>query len=73
MPALLSNSKRTPLVRWKSSELSGRIGNAELAFGTFTVLLSDEYPEYGIRAPQASGGLGASIHLHVDDVDAMTA
>lgn len=50
----------------------GRIGHAELKFGTFTVMLSDEYPEYGIQGPEAFGGCGTSIHLHVDDVDSMT-
>ena len=53
-------------------EPTGRIGHAELTFGKFTVMLSDEYPEYGIRGPEAYGGTGSSIHLHVDDVDAMT-
>lgn len=53
-------------------EPSGRIGHAELKFGAFTVMVSDEYPEYGIQGPQAFGGTGSSIHLHVDDVDAMT-
>jgi len=53
-------------------EPSGRIGHAELKFGAFTVMLSDEYPEYGIQGPEAFGGTGSSVHLHVDDVDAMT-
>ncbi len=54
------------------TEPSGRIGHAELKFGTFTVMISDEYPEYGIVGPEAFGGTGSSIHLHVDDVDALT-
>jgi PhnB protein len=54
------------------SEQSGRIGHAQLKFGSFTVMLSDEYPEYGIQGPKAFGGTGSSVHLHVEEVDAMT-
>ena len=53
-------------------EPSGRIGHAELKFGSITVMVSDEYPEYGIQGPEAFGGTGSSVHLHVEDVDAMT-
>ena len=58
--------------KYRLAEPSGRIGHAELMFGEFIVMLSDEYPEYGILGPEAYGGTGSSIHLHVDDVDAMT-
>ena len=34
-------------------------------------MLSDEFPEYGIQGPQTLGGTTLSIHLHVDDADAM--
>ena len=58
--------------KFRLSEPSGRIGHAELKFGSFTVMLSDEYPEHGIQSPAAFGGTGSSVHLHVEDVDAMT-
>ncbi len=51
----------------------GRVGHAELKIGPATVMLADEHPEYGIRSPLAFGGTGTTIHLHVDDVDALTA
>jgi PhnB protein len=51
----------------------GRIAHAELKLGPVTVMLSDEHPEYGLLSPQAYGGTGMGIHLHVDDVDALTA
>ncbi len=51
----------------------GRIGHAELKLGPATLMLVDEHPEYGIRSPEAFGGTGTRIHLHVDDVDALTA
>lgn len=58
--------------QFRLSEPGGRIGHAELRFGSFTLMLSDEYPEHGILSPNASSGTGSSVHLHVDDVDAMT-
>ena len=57
---------------FRLAEPSGRVGHAHLKFGTFTVMLSDEYPEHGIQGPEAFGGTGSSVHLHVEDVDAMT-
>ena len=58
--------------RFRLSEPSGRIGHAELKFGATTVMVSDEYPEYGIHAPRESVPTGSAVHLHVEDVDAMT-
>lgn len=57
---------------FRMAEPSGRVGHAELKFGDTTVMVSDEYPEHGIHAPRESVPTGSSIHLHVDDVDAMT-
>lgn len=54
------------------TEPVGRIGHAQLKFGTECVMVSDEYPEYGILGPQSVGGTGSAVHLHVEDVDAMT-
>lgn len=50
----------------------GRIAHAELKLGPGTLMLVDEHPEYGIQSPLAFGGTGTTIHLHVDDVDALT-
>jgi PhnB protein len=52
---------------------SGRVGHAELAIGPAVVMVSDEYPEHGIVGPQSLGGASASVHLHVDDADALLA
>ena len=52
---------------------SGRIGHAELRIGPAVLMLSDEYPDCGIVGPQSLGGTSASIHLHVDDADALLA
>ena len=57
---------------FRLTEPGGRIGHAELKFGAMTIMVSDEYPEYGIHAPRESTPTGSAIHLHVQDVDAMT-
>jgi PhnB protein len=57
--------------KFRLTEPNGRIGHVELAFGPMTVMLCDEYPECGIRAPTSGGGTAVTIHLHVDDCDAM--
>jgi uncharacterized glyoxalase superfamily protein PhnB len=57
--------------KFRLTEPSGRIGHAELSFGAATLMLSDEFPEYGIHGPQAGSPHAVSIHLHVDDADAM--
>lgn len=50
----------------------GRVGHAELELGPNMVLmLSDEYPEMGFVGPQGHGGASMSVHLHVDDCDAL--
>ena len=56
---------------FRLAEPGGRIGHAELDFGGTTLMLSDEFPEYDIRGPQALGGTTFTIHLHVDDADAL--
>jgi PhnB protein len=56
--------------RFRLTEPGGRIGHAEIRIGPATLMLSDEYPEHGIRGPRTLGGTTFSIHLHVQDVDA---
>ncbi len=42
-----------------------------LDFAGTTIMLSDEYPEFGVVGPETIGGTSFSIHLHVDDADAV--
>jgi uncharacterized glyoxalase superfamily protein PhnB len=56
--------------KFRLVEPGGRVGHAELVFGGTTLMISEEFPEYGLRGPQAIGGTAVSIHLHVDDADA---
>ncbi len=58
---------------FRLTEPGGRIGHAEIRIGPAIIMLSDEYPELGLRGPQALGGTTVGIHLHVDNADAMVA
>ena len=53
-------------------EPSGRIGHVELQLGPSILMVADEFPEYGMRGPQDDQFTGCTIHLHVDDADAMS-
>lgn len=55
--------------KFRLTEPSGRIGHCELEFGNAVIMISEEYPEYGILGPQSIGGTSVSIHLHVDNCD----
>jgi PhnB protein len=57
--------------KFRLVEPGGRVGHAELDFGGTVVMLSEEYPELGVRGPQSVGATTVSIHLHVDDADAL--
>lgn len=53
----------------------GRIGHADLTIGGATLMLSDEYPEFGpgVVSPTTLGGTPFALHLEVPDVDAVFA
>ncbi len=57
--------------KFRLTEPSGRIGHAELDFNGTTLMLSDEFPEYEIKGPRTIGGTPVTIHLHVDNADAV--
>ncbi len=59
----------TELVRMPAP--GGRVGHAELRIGDLRVMLADEFPDMGARSPKAFGGSPVSLHLYVDDVDAV--
>jgi PhnB protein len=48
----------------------GRLIHAQLTIHGSSVLLADEFPEMGNRAPPSLGGTAATMHLLVGDVDA---
>jgi uncharacterized glyoxalase superfamily protein PhnB len=51
----------------------GRIMHALIRIGGAPVMLVDEMPEWGALGPKALKGSPVTIHLYVDDVDAVVA
>lgn len=59
---------------FRLTEPDGRVGHAEIDFDGHTLMLSEEYPEMGVRSPESLGGATpVTLHLHVDDADALLA
>jgi PhnB protein len=48
----------------------GKLGHAEIQIGDSVIMLADEFPDMGVRAPAAFGGTPVSISVYVEDVDA---
>jgi PhnB protein len=61
----------TELMRMADSD--GKVGHAELKIGDAVLMLSDEFPEYGVRSPETIGGTPVTLSLYVEDVDAIAA
>lgn len=57
--------------RMRMETPDGRVGHAELAIGDAVIMLSDEWPDMGCKGPEALGGSPVSLHVYVDDVDAV--
>ena len=57
--------------KFRLTEPGGRIGHAEMDFGGTTLMLCDEFPEYDLRSASTIGATPVTMHLHVDDADAM--
>jgi PhnB protein len=53
--------------------VAGETIHAELQIGNSFIKLSDEALDYGLPGPQELGGSPVTIHLYVDDADAMAA
>jgi uncharacterized glyoxalase superfamily protein PhnB len=54
---------------FRLTEPSGRIGHAEIKIGNTLLMVSDEYPEFGLLGPKTIGATTFTIHLHVDNAD----
>jgi len=57
--------------RMRIAHPDGRVGHAELQVGDSVIMLSDEFAEMGVRSPQSLGRSPVSIHLYVEDPDAI--
>src|SRR5262245_16638572 len=54
-------------------EPSGKMGHAEMKIGETVIMMSDEYPDYGVFSPQTIGGSPMRLHLEVPNVDSFVA
>lgn len=45
--------------------------HAEMRIGNSIVMLTDENPQWGTQSPKALGGTPVSLHLYVEDADAL--
>lgn len=59
--------------RMRMSAPGGKIGHAELELGNSVVMLADEFPDIGFRSPKSLGGTPVTLHVYVEDVDAVFA
>lgn len=57
--------------RMRMADPSGKIGHAEVKIGEAIIMLSDEFPEMGVRSPRSIGGSPTAILLYFEDVDAI--
>ena len=48
----------------------GKLMHAAIKISDSTVMLADEFPEYGSLGPKALKGSPVTIHVYVEDVDA---
>jgi len=51
----------------------GSVMHAELRFGDSMVMLGEENEQWGTKSPLSTNGLPVSLHLYVDDADAVFA
>ncbi len=49
----------------------GKVAHAELAIGDSVIMLADESPDMGALAPGSVGGSPVTMHVYVEDVDAV--
>lgn len=49
--------------------MDGRVGHAELRLGDSTIMLSDEYPDFGALSPDTVGGTPVTLYLATKAVD----
>jgi PhnB protein len=51
----------------------GTVMHAEIRIGDSIVMLGDENPQFGTLSPMSTNGTSSSLHIYVDDVDAVFA
>ena len=59
--------------RMRMKAPGGKVGHAELLIRGSLIMLADEFPDMGARGPKSIGGTPVSMHVYVEDVDAVFA
>jgi PhnB protein len=59
--------------RERMQDATGKVHHAEIDIGNSRVMLADENRNVGALSPETIGGSPVSIHLYVEDVDAVVA
>jgi PhnB protein len=59
--------------RERMQDPTGKVRHAEIVIGGACVMLADEHPEIDALGPLSVGGSPVSLHLYVEDVDAVVA
>ena len=57
--------------RFRLPAPGGRVGHAELQIGDSVIMLADQSPEMDARDPNSVGGTPVSLHVYVEDSDAV--
>lgn len=52
---------------------NGTVGHAEIEIGDSLIMLADESPDFNAYAPGHFGGTPVTLHVYVEDVDAVYA
>jgi PhnB protein len=60
-------------LRLKLERPDGKLGHTELEIGDSVIMLADEHPAHHALAPGHFGGSPVTLHLYVEDVDAVVA
>jgi PhnB protein len=55
----------------RMADPQGRVGHAEIRIGDSVIMLAEEHPGMGYRAPRSLGGSSVSILLYLEEVDAV--
>ncbi|WP_435006974.1 VOC family protein [Tundrisphaera lichenicola] len=55
---------------YRLADPSGKVMHAEIVIGDTHLMLSDEFPEWGIAGPQTLGGTSVGLAVYVEYVDA---
>ncbi len=61
------------LFRMTDPSGDGRLGHAEFRIGESVLFIADEYPDFGALSPDSIGGTAVSLHVAVEDCDAVVA